>query len=141
MKTYSSNKHVTVKLVNTIIDYNHAKFNLHSHKSTDKWFVKYFAFIYNFTRHYLQSLTTAAHPQNASPKQRQRQIEDGHHRDDPDTSRSLMSRGSSRSHMSMSAVGVKRGPTVASSRRPLPSAQWEPPPWRGSDPNPIDTQR
>jgi len=36
--------------------------------------------------------------------------------------------------------GVKRGPLIPSSRR-IPSAGWEPPPWRGSDPNPVDTVR
>lgn len=59
-----------------------------------------------------------------------------------DTDRSLISRGSTRSHMSTtSTLGMKRGPVVPSSRRPLPSAKWEPPPWRGSDPKPLDTMR
>jgi len=36
--------------------------------------------------------------------------------------------------------GVKRGPLVPTTRR-IPPAKWEPPPWKGSDPNPMDTVR
>jgi len=36
--------------------------------------------------------------------------------------------------------GVKRGPIVPTTRR-IPPAKWEPPPWKGSDPNPVDTVR
>lgn len=56
-----------------------------------------------------------------------------------DTERSvLMSRGSGGG-----TLGVRRGPlTQPSNRKPSSSsAKWEPPPWRGSDPNPVDTMR
>merc|ERR1719322_275700 len=56
------------------------------------------------------------------------------------TARSLISQQSTRSNLSSSA-GLRRGPSAPSTKKPLPVGRWEPPPWRGSDPKPIDTVR
>uniref|UniRef100_H2YAF5 F-box domain-containing protein n=1 Tax=Ciona savignyi TaxID=51511 RepID=H2YAF5_CIOSA len=50
----------------------------------------------------------------------------------------------SRSNISIrssSSMGLRRGPSRASSKHPLPPPKWEPPPWKGSDPRPTDTLR
>ena len=62
-----------------------------------------------------------------------------------DTDRSVVSRISHLSrvsqHAARSSVGMKQGPTIPSTKKPLGSTRWEPPPWRGSDPKPTDTLR
>ncbi|XP_078491684.1 F-box only protein 16-like [Ciona intestinalis] len=40
-----------------------------------------------------------------------------------------------------SSMGRRRGPSVPSHKQHLVAPKWEPPPWKGSDPHPIDTVR
>ncbi|XP_076818163.1 F-box only protein 16-like [Clavelina lepadiformis] len=59
----------------------------------------------------------------------------------PDTARSNMSKISVARSSASSMLGIKKGPTTPSSKKPLSGPKWQPPPWKGSDPHPIDTMR
>lgn len=61
----------------------------------------------------------------------------------PQSARSMKSTGrmsSARSHSS-TASGIRKGPQIPTTNKPLPRPTWEPPPWKGSDKHPTDTMR
>nr|CAB3245208.1 F-box only protein 16-like [Phallusia mammillata] len=59
----------------------------------------------------------------------------------PDTARSAMSRVSTARSNISTATGLMKGPSTPSPKKPLAGPKWEPPPWKGSDKNPMDTMR
>nr|XP_039258747.1 F-box only protein 16-like [Styela clava] len=60
----------------------------------------------------------------------------------PDTARTDRTQlSTARSHMSSASTSRRKKASFAPKSVPIPAPKWEPPPWKGSDPNPTDTMR